>query len=230
MGLVALALAAVAAPLSGRSAGHRTSRRRTRSPRPWQGTIGMRGTLIRSNGFDPFSTTDMLPQISLSLQHPFARQGAFGVAAGVGMDYGEANADARGTPVDVQGLAAVRRARGTVLPAAVRLRVRARRARDAARGRRAERRLQPQRQPAGRPLRLAGGRRQRRRGVPPFRSREPGRRLALRRGAATAGPAATTSSSRPAAPPRDQAKLAAVDLGTIDPRGAFMRLALAVTY
>jgi hypothetical protein len=34
----------------------------------------------------------------------------------------------------------------------------------------------------------------------------------------------------PSAAPRDQAKLAGVDLGTINPRGAFLRFTLAVTF
>ena len=97
MGLVALALAATAAP-SPVAAQVIEQEAANGRPETVQGTIGMRGTLIRSSGFDPFSSTDMLPQISMSLEHPFLRQGAFGVAAGVGMDYGEANADARGTP------------------------------------------------------------------------------------------------------------------------------------
>ena len=97
MGLVALALAAVTVPLP---VAAQVIERQAANEKPAtvEGTIGMRGTLIRSNGFDPFSSTDLLPQVSLSLQHPFAREGAFGVAAGVSMDYGEANADARGTP------------------------------------------------------------------------------------------------------------------------------------
>ena len=69
MGLVALALAAVTVPLP---VAAQVIERQAANEKPAtvEGTIGMRGTLIRSSGFDPFSSTDLLPQVSLSLAAP----------------------------------------------------------------------------------------------------------------------------------------------------------------
>jgi hypothetical protein len=228
MGLVALALAATAVPLP--VAAQIIEREAADAkPETVQGTIGMRGTLIRSTGFDPFSTSDMLPQISLSVEHPFPRQGAFGVAAGVGMDYGEANADARGTPSTFKAwrLSVVLEGRYYPRPYAYAF------ARVAPGMLRAAAVLNDTSSPNGNQLAdhfdlpavdgSAGA---------AFRLSGPANPVAAWL-CVEAGYGWARSHHlflAPAAPERDQAKLAPVDLGTIDPRGAFMRLALAITY
>jgi len=228
MGLVALALAAVTVPLPV-AAQVIEQQAANEKPATVEGTIGMRGTLIRSNGFDPFSSTDLLPQVSLSLQHPFAREGAFGVAAGVSMDYGEANADARGTPSTFKAwrLSVVLEGRYYPRPYAYAF------ARLAPGMLRAAAVLNDASSPNGNQLAdhfdlpavdgSAGA---------AFRISGPANPVAAWL-CVEAGYGWARSHHlflTPAAPPRDQAKLAAVDLGTIDPRGAFMRVALAITY
>jgi hypothetical protein len=228
LGLVPLALAAAALPRPV-AAQWIEQEAANQKPETVQGTIGMRGMLIRSTGFDPFSSNDMLPQVSLSLQHPFTRRSAFGFSAGVGMDYGEANSDARGTPSTFKawGLSVLLEGRYYARPYAY-----------------AFGRLAPGLLRAAAVLNDA--------------SSPNGNQLAdhfdlpaldTSIGAAfrVSGPANPVAAwicleggygwarshhlyLAPAAPPRDQAKLAPVDLGTIDPRGAFMRIALAITY
>jgi hypothetical protein len=225
LGVIALALAAprpVAAQIIEQEAANE-------KPETVQGTVGVRGMLIRSSGFDPFSSNDMLPQISLSLQHPFARQSAFGVSAGVGMDYGESNADARGTPSTFKAwrLSVLLEARYYTRPYAYGF------ARVAPGMLRAAAVLNDMSSANGNQLAdhfdlpsvdgSAGA---------AFRLSGPGSPVAA--WICVEGGYGWTRSHHlflaPAAPPRDQAKLAPVDLGTIDPRGAFMRFALAVTY
>jgi hypothetical protein len=223
------AVAAAAAPRPAAAQGFLEQEAANQKAETVQGTIGVRGMLIRSDGYDPFSTTDMLPQVSLSLEHPFARQGAFGVAAGVGMDYGESGSTARGTPSSFKAwrLSAVvegryyarsyvygfaRFAPGVLRSAAV---------------------LTDDSSPNG---------------------NQPSDHFDLLSADSSLGAAFRVSGPAnpvaawlcvetgyswaqshhmlltPAAPERDQAKLAPVDLGTIQPRGGFMRFALAITY
>ena len=165
----------------------------------------------------------------MSLEHPFLRQGAFGVAAGVGMDYGEANADARGTPSTFKAwrLSVVLEGRYYPRPYAYAF------ARVAPGMLRAAAVLNDASSPNGNQLAdhfdlpavdgSAGA---------AFRLSGPANPVAAWL-CVEAGYGWARSHHlflAPAAPPRDQAKLAPVDLGTIDPRGAFMRLALAITY
>ena len=125
MGLVALALAAVAAPAAGRGAGHRTAGRARRSRRPCRARSAMRATFIRSAGFDPFSGTDVLPQISLAIAARARAAGAFAFAAGVRHGLRRPNADARGAPSTIMAWR-LPSCRGALLRSAVRLRVRSR--------------------------------------------------------------------------------------------------------
>lgn len=198
-------------------------------PETVQGTVGVRGMLIRSTGYDPFSTNDILPQISLALQHPFARQGAFGFSAGVGMDYGESNADARGTPSTFKAwrLSVILEGRYYPRPYAYGF------ARLAPGMLRSAAALSDDSSPNGNQLAdhfdvpaldaSAGA---------AFRVSGPANPVAAWICVETGYGWARSHHLllAPAAPPRDEPKLAPVDLGTIDPRGAFMRFALAITY
>jgi hypothetical protein len=222
-------VAAAAAPRPAAAQGFLEQEAANQKAETVQGTIGVRGMLIRSDGYDPFSTTDMLPQVSLSLEHPFARQGAFGFAAGVGMDYGESGSTARGTPSSFKAwrLSAVvegryyarsyvygfaRFAPGVLRSAAV---------------------LTDDSSPNGNQLSdhfdllsadssLGAA----------FRVSGPANPVAAWLCVETGYSWAQSHHMllTPAAPERDQAKLAPVDLGTIQPRGGFMRFALAITY
>jgi hypothetical protein len=194
-----------------------------------QATAGMRTTLIRSAGFDPFSRSDALPQLSLALAHPFAQQGAFAVSAGIGMDYGEASATARSTPatLSIWRLSAIAEGRYYLWPFAYAF------ARFA-------------------PGMLRGG------AILADASSPTGGQLedhfdvlgadaslgAAIRISGPANPVAVWACAEggygfaqghrlllaPPAPARDQPRLAPVDLGRIDPRGAFLRFTLALTY
>jgi hypothetical protein len=228
MAAVALVLAAIAVP---RPAGAQFIEHvgANEKPETVQGTVGVRGTLIRSSGFDPFSSNDLLPQISLALQHPFARQGALGFSAGVAMDYGESDAEARGTPSTFKAwrLSLLLEGRYYARPYAYGF------ARVAPGMLRAAAVLDDASSPNGNQLAdhfdlpsvdgSAGA---------AFRLSAPGSPVAAwittEAGYGWAGSHHLFLTA--AAPPRDQAKLAPVELGTIDPRGGFMRFALAVTY
>jgi hypothetical protein len=228
LGLAALALASVAVPLP---VAAQFIEREAANPRPEtvEGTIGVRGMLIRSAGFDPFSSNDLLPQVSLSLQHPFARQDAFGVSVGVSTDYGESDAAARGTPSTFKAwrLSLLVEGRYYARPFAYGF------ARLAPGLLRAAAVLNDPSSPNGNQLAdhfdlpsvdgSAGA---------AFRLSGPANPVAawlcVEAGYGWAG--SHHLFLTPAAPARDQAKLAAVDLGTIDARGAFMRFAMAITY
>jgi hypothetical protein len=227
-GAGALALAILIAPrlVAAQVIEHEMANQR---PETAQGTIGFRTMLIRSAGFDPFSSNDMLTQVSLALEHPFARQGAIAFAGGVSMDYGESSADARGTPSTFKAwrLAALLEGRLYARSYAYGF------ARLAPGILRSAATLTDSSSPNGNQLAdhfdlpsvdgsLGAA----------FRVSGPANPVAAWI-CVEAGYGWTQSHHlylAPSAAPRDQPKLAPVDLGTIDPRGGFMRFALAITY
>ena len=195
----------------------------------WQAAVGLRSTFIRSAGFDPFSDRDVLHQISLAAEHVFVRSGAFGFAAGIGADFGGSDAVARGAPaaLSIWRLSALAEGRvqpwqrvyGFVRVAPGMLRMQANLA-DASspNARRLEDTfdLLSADASAGAAVSLSGPANP----VAAWLTAEGGYGWAGSHHLLLAPPAA----------PRDQPKLAPVDLGTIDPRGAFLRLAVAITY
>lgn len=88
-GLLALTTAGAA---QGADVGNASEPVRTKD---WQGTLGVRTTLIRDRGFDPFATTDALPQLSIGVARVLARQGAIALALGLAADVGTTDARAR---------------------------------------------------------------------------------------------------------------------------------------
>src|SRR5262245_18434716 len=72
------------------------------TPEPWQAGLGFRSTFVRRAGFDPFSGSDILPQLSFTAQHLVIHQDAFAFAGGASFDYGGSNADARGVPASLR--------------------------------------------------------------------------------------------------------------------------------
>lgn len=195
----------------------------------WQAAVGVRSTFIRSAGFDPFSDHDVLHQFTLTAEHVFIRRGAFGFAAGLGGEFGGSDAVARGAPATLSvwrfsALAEGRyqpwqRAYGFVRVAPGLLRMNAILA-DASspNSRRLEDTfsLPAADASAGAAFSLTGPANP----VAAWIIAEGGYGWAGGHHLLLAPPAA----------PRDQPKLAPVDLGTIDPRGAFLRLAVAITY
>lgn len=199
------------------------------SAEAWQGTLGVRSMFIRSAGFDPFSGNDVLTQVSLGFERVLMRRDAFAFAAGIGTDFGGSDSTARAAPSDIRVW------RFTLV---------------------AEGRYQPWRRAYGF-VRFAPG--MLHASVEVEDTSTPNRErlddsfdvLAVDTSAGAAvrlsGPANPVAAwitaeggygwagshhllLAPEAAPRDQAKLAPLDLGTIDPRGAFLRLAVAITY
>lgn len=62
---------------------------------------GVRIGYLGSAGYDPFSTNDVLPQLSLEATHTLATAGRVSFAAGVAWDWGGSSARARGVPSSV---------------------------------------------------------------------------------------------------------------------------------
>lgn len=195
----------------------------------WQAAVGLRSTFIRSPGFDPFSDRDVLNQLSLAAEHVFVRSGAFGFGAGLGGDFGASDSEARGAPssLSVWRLSAVvegryqpwQRVYGFARVAPGMLRVHASLAdASAPNARRLEDTFDVASADAsaGAAVSLSGPANP----VAAWLTVEGGYGWAGSHHLLLAPPAA----------PRDQPKLAPVDLGTIDPRGAFLRLAVAITY
>jgi hypothetical protein len=195
----------------------------------WQAEAGLRNSIIRSTGYDPFSGSDVLLQISFAAERVFVRQGGFAFAAGGAVDYGASTADARNASAEfgMWRLAAVAEGRYYRWERAYAF------ARVAPGMLRGSAQLSDPSSPNGTPLadhfdvlsadaslgaalRLSG----------------PANPIAV--WLTAAGGYGWAGSHHlllaPEAAPRDQAKLAPVDLGTIDPRGAFFRLAVAITY
>jgi hypothetical protein len=194
-----------------------------------QGTLGVRTTLIRSSAFDPFSGTDALPQISLSIAHPLLRSGSFVVAAGFGTDYGVSSSEARGvaSSLSLWRLAAFAEGRTYVRSYAYGF---ARLAPGLLRGDAA---LVDPSSPNAKKLEDHFD----------VLSIDPSVGAAVRVSGESSPVGAWVSAEggygwaqghhlllAPPASPRDQSKIVPVDLGTIEPRGAFFRVAFAITY
>jgi hypothetical protein len=194
-----------------------------------QATFGVRTSLIRSAGYDPFSSSDALPQISMGVAHPIVLHDAVAVAVGLAIDYGLASSEARGVPSGLSAwrLSVVGEGRFYPRPYAYGF---ARLAPGIFRGAAT---LDDASSPNGAPLEdhfdllsadaSVGGALRLNNTPSPMAAWV----------CADAGYGFTQSHHlllAPAAPPRDQAKLGAIDLGTINPRGAFVRFTLAVTF
>jgi hypothetical protein len=229
--VVALAIVALSALSAPAPAVAQMIERAATTPKAetWQAAAGLRTMLVRSAGYDPFSGNDVLPQLSLGIERLVLRSGAFAFAAGIGGDYGRSSSRARGASSELavgrisliaegryqpweRGYGFVRFAPGWLGMAATLTDASAPNAAtledrfgvpsaDVSAG--AAARLSPAPDPIAAWITLEGG-----------YSWAGSHHLLLAPGAA----------------PRDQAKLAPLDLGTIDPRGAFFRLALAITY
>lgn len=70
----------------------------------WQATAGLRATLIRDRGFDPFATKDSLPQASLDLSRVLIRRGPLALAAGLALDIGTSDAPARSAAAHLRAI------------------------------------------------------------------------------------------------------------------------------
>jgi hypothetical protein len=198
-------------------------------PENWHAMAGIRTTLVRSAGYDPFSTTDVLTQFSAAIQRVMVRSDAFVFAAGAVTEFGLTSAQARSAPSELQawrlsvaaegryqpwqrGYGFVRVAPGVLGMSA--------QIRDAS-------------APNGGTLQdtfqvlsadVSGG--------AAARLGPPANPVAIWM-AAEAGYSWAGSHHlmlAPSAAARDQPKLAPLDLGTIEPRGAFFRLSLALAY
>ena len=226
--MVGLAFVALSAPLP---AAAQMIERVAAKPKAetWQAAAGLRTMLVRSAGYDPFSGNDVLAQVSLGVERLVLRSDAFVFAAGIGGDYGRTSSRARGASSELavgrisliaegryqpweRGYGFVRFAPGWLGMAASLTDASAPNAAtledrfgvlsaDMSGG--AAARLSPAPDPIAAWVTLEGG--------------------------------YTWAGSHhlllaPGTTPRDQAKLAPLDLGTISPRGAFFRLALVITY
>jgi hypothetical protein len=198
-------------------------------PETWQASVGVRTAFIRSAGFDPFSENDLLPQLSLGVQRVLARRDALAFAIGVATDFGARDATARGAPSNLslwrftavaegryefweRGYGFLRLAPGMLHGSAE--------VQDASAPTSGtltdDFNVLAADASAGAALRLSGPANP----VAAWLSAEGGYGWAASHHLLLA----------PSAAARDQAKLAPLDLGTIDPRGVFMRFALLITY
>jgi hypothetical protein len=62
----------------------------------WQGSLGVRTSLLRDAGFDPFSTSDALAQVTFAVTHALRAGPGLVPALGLALDIGGADAVARG--------------------------------------------------------------------------------------------------------------------------------------
>ncbi|HEY2899477.1 MAG TPA: hypothetical protein VGL59_02795 [Polyangia bacterium] len=92
-GLIALLIAAVAGEAQ---ADELTATAPTAAMGGWQGSAGVRTSLIKDRGFDPFATTDALPQLSVSVARVLVRGRRAALTVGLGADTGTSDATARG--------------------------------------------------------------------------------------------------------------------------------------
>jgi hypothetical protein len=68
-----------------------------RGPELFEIALGVRSSLFRGAGYDPFSTSDAFTQTSLRASWAVLGRGRFATAVGPLFEWGGANADARGT-------------------------------------------------------------------------------------------------------------------------------------
>ena len=61
----------------------------------WQGAIGVRMSVIKDRGLDPFATVDTLPQVSLGVARVVVRGRVLALALGLALDTGTTDAQAR---------------------------------------------------------------------------------------------------------------------------------------
>ena len=227
LGLIAVVAGALSAPA--RADAQVIEQELTPKAETWQAAIGVRNTFIRSAGLDPFSSTDLMSQVSLAVEHVVVRSDAFAFAAGVTGDFGGSDSIARSAPSNLQlwRVTAVAEGRYQPLPRAYgflrfapgMLRVSAE-VDDASspNGQRLEDSFDVLAidTSAGAALRLSGP------------ANPVAAWITAEAGYGWAGSHHLLLT--PAAAARDQTKLAPLDLGTIDPRGAFLRFAVAITY
>ena len=58
----------------------------------WRFELGYRGSFVPDAGYDPFSTNDSLPQVSLTASRTLFTRGIFSFAPGISWDYGNSGA------------------------------------------------------------------------------------------------------------------------------------------
>jgi hypothetical protein len=81
--------------------------RATAAPSPgpvferWQAAIGVRTSVVRDAGLDPFSTADALAQFSMTVLHTLREGEGFVPALGLAADVGGSSASARGAGADL---------------------------------------------------------------------------------------------------------------------------------
>jgi hypothetical protein len=91
----------VAAPAS-RVDGEGTWLRREAPEAMWRFELGYRGNFVTDAGFGPFSTRDYLGQISLAASRTLFVAGRFSFASGIAWDFGENDATVRGDKSSLQ--------------------------------------------------------------------------------------------------------------------------------
>lgn len=75
-----------------------------RGPADWRVGVGLRMTFVDSPGFDPFATSDALPQATVSLGRVVFREDALSVAGVFTFDVGGRGATARGEATSLRAL------------------------------------------------------------------------------------------------------------------------------
>jgi hypothetical protein len=227
LGLIAVAAGGLSAPAP--AGAQVIEQALTPKAETWQASIGVRNTFIRSAGLDPFASNDLMSQVSLAFEHVVVRSDALAFAAGVTGDFGGSDSIARGAPSDLKLWRVTAVAEGRYQPwqrayAFVRLAPGMLRGSaevdDASspNGQRLEDSFDVLAidSSAGAALRLSGP------------ANPVAAWLTAEGGYGWAG--SHHLLLEPGAAARDQPKLAPLDLGTIDPRGAFLRFAVAITY
>src|SRR5882672_8445061 len=75
--------------------------RRARPPGPWFVSVGPRLSLLRSSGYDPFSTNDVFAQFSATGLRTFATGPRLATAVGLQWESGSSKAEARGADTEL---------------------------------------------------------------------------------------------------------------------------------
>jgi|KBSMisStandDraft_5_1062788.scaffolds.fasta_scaffold294296_2 hypothetical protein len=221
--------AALAAPATARAQVLEQQLAPLPNPEPWQAALGIRNTFLRSAGYDPFSSSDVLTQVSLSGERTVTRRDALAFAAGAAFDYGGSDATARSAPSSIRlmRLSLVAEGRYYAWPRAYGF------VRAAPGMLRTTAEVDDPSTLNGQPLvdRFAGLSLDASAGAA-VRLTNPGSPVAawITAEAGYGWAASHHLLLATQVPARDQAKLAPLDLGTIDPRGVFMRLAAAIAF